>query len=186
SAAPSRRRGGGVAGVYRAERRKLLAQLSTRLLAAVCVLGPAAFAVIVSQQSGFPTDSLLGIWVHSSGYAVSFLVLGFAGSVGFALIAGVLAGDLFSSEDRYGTWKTVLTRSRSRGELFAGKLLAAGAFSVALAALAALSSLAAGLLSAGDRPIVGLGGRVVPSGECLWLVIASWLLTLPPLLAFTS
>src|SRR5207244_13388253 len=57
---------------------------------------------------------------------------------------------------------------------------------VALAALVALSSLAAGLLSAGDRPLVGLGGRVVPSGECLWLVIASWLLTVPPLLAFTS
>jgi len=156
------------------------------VLALVCVLGPVAFAVIVSEQSGVPADSLLGVWVHSSGYAVSFLVLGFAGSVGFALIAGVLAGDLFSSEDRYGTWKTVLTRSRSRGEVFAGKLLAATALTVTLAVLVALSSLVAGLLLTGDQPLVGLGGRVVPSGECLWLVIASWLLTIPPLLAFTS
>ena len=44
SAALPRQRGGNVASAYRAERRKLLAQLSTRVLALVCVLAPAAFA----------------------------------------------------------------------------------------------------------------------------------------------
>jgi len=63
--------------------------------------------------------------VHSSGFAVSLVVMGFAGQWGFPLIAGLVAGDQFASEDRHNTWKTILTRSRTRGELFAGKFLAA-------------------------------------------------------------
>ncbi|HEY5260509.1 MAG TPA: ABC transporter permease [Solirubrobacteraceae bacterium] len=186
SAAAAWGRGGGVASVYRAERRKLLAQLSTRVLALVCALGPLAFGAILSLQSGLPADTLMGVWVHASGYAVPFVVLGFGGYLGFPVLAGVLAGDLFSSEDRYGTWKTVLTRSRSRRQLFAGKVLAAGTLSLALVALAALSSLLAGLLFTGDQPLVGLSGNVLSSGECLWLVLVSWLLSVPPVLAFTS
>ncbi len=172
--------------VYRAERRKLLAQLSTRVLALVCALGPLAFGAILSLQSGLPADTLLGVWVHASGYAVSLVVLGFCGYLGFPVLAGVLAGDLFSSEDRYGTWKTVLTRSRSRKDVFAGKVLAAMALALALVALLALSSLLAGLLFTGDQPLVGLGGNVLSSGEALWLVLASWLLGVPSMLAFTS
>ena len=172
--------------VYRAERRKLLAQLSTRALALACALGPFAFGAILSRQSSVPADTLLGVWVHSSGYAVSFVVLGFGGYLAFPVLAGVLAGDLFSCEDRYGTWKTLLTRSRSRGDVFAGKALAAGTLALALLALAALSSLLSGLLLTGDQPLVGLGGNVISSGEGLWLVLASWLLNIPPLLAFTS
>ena len=175
-----------MASVYRAERSKLFAQLSTRVLALVCVLGPFAFGAILSQQSGVPADTLLGVWVHASGYAVSFVVLGFGGYLGFPVLAGVLAGDLFSSEDRYGTWKTVLTRSRSRKAVFAGKALAAAMLSLGLVALAALSSLLAGVLLTGDQPLVGLSGNVLSSGDCLWLVFASWLLSVPPVLAFTS
>jgi ABC-2 type transport system permease protein len=172
--------------VYRAERRKLLAQLSTRVLALVCALGPLAFGAILSQQSSVPADTLLGVWVHTSGYAVSLVVLGFGGYLGFPVLAGVLAGDLFSSEDRYGTWKTVLTRSRSRRDVFAGKLLAAGTLALALVALTTLSSLVAGLLLTGDQPLVGLSGNILSFGESLWLVLVSWLLSVPPVLAFTS
>jgi ABC-2 type transport system permease protein len=184
--APPTPAGSGVLSAYRAERRKLLAQLSTRVLALVCALGPLAFAAILSQQSGVPADTLLGVWVHSSGYAVSLVVLGFGGYLGFSVLAGALAGDVFSCEDRYGTWKTVLTRSRSRRDVFAGKVLAAEVLSVALLALTALSSLAAGLLATGDQSLVGLSGAVIPSAESLWLVLVSWLLSVPPLLAFTS
>jgi ABC-2 type transport system permease protein len=172
--------------VYRAERRKLLAQLSTRVLALVCALGPLAFGAILSEQSSVPADTLLGAWVHASGYAVSLVVLGFGGYLGFPVVAGVLAGDLFSSEDRYGTWKTVLTRSRSRRDVFAGKVVAAGTLALVLVALTTLSSLVAGLLLTGDQPLVGLSGNVLSSGESLWLVLASWLLSVPPVLAFTS
>jgi ABC-2 type transport system permease protein len=172
--------------VYRAEQRKLLAQISVRVLALVCVLGPLAFGAVLSQQSAVPADTLLGVWIHTSGYAVSLVVLGFGGYLGFPVLAGVLAGDLFSSEDRYGTWKTVLTRSRSRNEVFAGKVLAAGTFALALVALIMVSSLVAGLLLVGDQPFVGLNGNVLASGESLWLVLASWLLSVPPVLAFAS
>jgi ABC-2 type transport system permease protein len=175
-----------VLSVFRAERRKLTGQLSLRVLALACLLGPFAFSAVLSGQSGVPADTLLGTWVHASGYDVSFVVLGFAGYLGFPVIAGALAGDLFSSEDRYGTWKSILTRSASRRDVFSGKVLAAGCFAVALLALAALSSLVAGLLFTGDQPLVGLGGTVISSGECLWLVLASWLASTLPMLAFTS
>ena len=52
--------------------------------------------------------------VTDSGFAVPLVVLGFAALWVFPVLASIVGGDLFSSEDRYGTWTTVLTRSRSR------------------------------------------------------------------------
>ena len=116
----------GVRNAYETELHKLMAQLTTRILILVCAIGPFAFAVILKVQSGTPSDALFGVWVHSSGFAITLVILGFAGSWGFPIVAGVLAGDLFSSEDRHGTWKTILTRSCTREDVFAGKLLAVG------------------------------------------------------------
>ncbi len=127
SRAPGRRAAGtrAVRSVFRTERRKLSSQLAIRLVALVCVLGPFMFGAVLRIQTGSPTDTLYGVWVHSSGFASSLVLLAFAGAWGFPLIAGIVAGDLFSSEDRYGTWKLVLTRSCTRRDVFAGKLLAA-------------------------------------------------------------
>ncbi len=176
----------GVRNAYRIERRKLATQLPYRALALLCVLGPFAFAVILNSQSGSPSDTIFGAWVHSSGFALPLVVLAFAGSWGFPVLAGVLAGDIFSSEDRYGTWKTVLTRSCRREELFIGKVLAAATFSVVLIALLAASSLAAGLLLVGDQSLVGLGGALIAPGKCVVLVLASWLANVLPMLGFAS
>jgi ABC-2 type transport system permease protein len=176
----------GVWRAYRTERRKLASQLATRVLALLCLLGPFAFAAILQAQSASPADTLFGVWAHSSGFAVSLVVLGFAAQWGFPVIAGVLAGDIFSSEDRYGTWKMVLTRSCSRVDVFAGKVLAAATFSLAMVALTAVSSLLAGLLLVGDQPLVGLGGTLLSTGRSLWLVLLSWLICALPMLAFTS
>jgi ABC-2 type transport system permease protein len=180
------RRHAGVWSVYRAERRKLSTQLATRLLALICVLGPFAFAGVLKIQTGSPADTLFGVWVHQSGFALSLVVLSFCGAWGFPVLAGVLAGDIFASEDRYGTWKMVLTRSSTRRDLFAGKLLAAMTFSVGLLVLLAVSSLAAGLLLIGDGALVDLGGRTVSTGHGLVLVILAWALNVLPMLAFTS
>ena len=177
---------GGLMGAYRAERRKLSSQLAVRILALVCLIGPFAFAAVLRAQSGSPADTLFGALVHSSGFAVSLVVLSFAGSWGFPLLAGIVAGDIFSSEDRYGTWKTVLTRSCSRSDLFAGKLLAAATFATALALLTMLASLAAGVLIVGDQSLTGLGGTLLSPWHALGLILASWLLCIPPLLAFAS
>jgi ABC-2 type transport system permease protein len=175
-----------VGAAFRVERRKLASQLAPRLLALICVLGPFAFAGVLKIQTGSPADSLYGVWVHSSGFAVSLVVLGFAGSWGLPLMAGVLAGDLFASEDRHGTWKTALTRSCTRRHLFAGKLLAVALFALGLLALLAVSSLAAGVLLVGAHPLVSLSGTVFSAGHCLALVSAAWLLCALPMLAFTS
>ncbi len=177
---------GGVWSVYRAERRKLIAQTPVRLIALVCVVGPFAFAAVLSLQSGVPADTLFGVWVHSSGFAVSLVVLGFSGSWGFPVIAGVLAGDLFSGEDRHGTWKTVLTRSCTRAGVFAGKIMASATFAVVAVVLAAVSSLVAGLVLTGAQSLVGLSGTLLSPGRSLGLVVASWLLSIPPMLAFLS
>jgi ABC-2 type transport system permease protein len=101
--ASTRADGVGVRSVFRAEWRKLTAQLSTRVLALVCLLGPIAYVVVLKTQSGVPTDALLGVWAHSSGFSVVFVLLVFAGSWGFPVLAGVAAGDSFASESRYGT-----------------------------------------------------------------------------------
>jgi ABC-2 type transport system permease protein len=184
-AAPARSQGS-LWHVYRAERRKLASQLVIRLLALICLLGPFAFAAVLGAQSASPADTLFGVWAHSSGFAVSLVVLGFAGQWGFPVIAGVVAGDIFSSEDRYGTWKMVLTRSCSRGDVFWGKVLAAGTFTVALAVLTAVSSLVAGLVLVGDQPLVSLSGTLFSAGKMVGLVLASWLVCILPMLAFTS
>ncbi|MGO9753437.1 MAG: ABC transporter permease [Solirubrobacteraceae bacterium] len=178
--------GAGMGGVYQAELQKLTAQLATRLLAVICVLGPFAFAGVLRIQSGSPGDTLFGFWVHSSGFAIALVVLGFAANWGFPLMAGILAGDLFSSEDRHGTWKTILTRSVAREELFAGKVLAATSAAATLLALTALSSIVAGLLLVGDQPLLDLSGLTLSSGRTLALVLVSWLVCLLPLLAYTS
>src|SRR5579863_2068896 len=149
----------GVGDVYTTELQKLRAQLPTRLLALLAVLGPLAFAVLLKVQSGTPADALFGAWVHSSGFAVSLVTLGFAGAWGFPIIAGALAGDLFASEDRYGTWKTILTRSCSREDVFVGKVLAVGSLVAVIAALLAASSLVAGAAFVGLHPVVNLNGE---------------------------
>lgn len=171
---------------FAVEWRKLSSQLGTKLLALICLLGPVAFTAVLKLQSGTPADTLFGVWVHSSGFAVPLVILSFAGQWGFPVIAGVVAGDIFSAEDRYGTWKTLLTRSRTRRELFAGKVLAACAMAVTIAVATAAASLVAGLAVIGDQPLVGLGGELIPAGRSLLLVLASWALSLLPLLAFVS
>ncbi len=176
----------GLRNAYQTELHKLMAQLTTRILVLVCAIGPLAFAVILKVQSGTPSDALFGVWVHSSGFAVSLVILGFAGSWGFPIVAGVLAGDLFSSEDRHGTWKTILTRSCTREDVFAAKLLAAGTFAVGLMVLLAAMSLIAGLALVGDHGLVNLSGVLTSSGRVLALTVVSWLICLLPLLAYTS
>jgi ABC-2 type transport system permease protein len=176
----------GVRLAFEAELHKLMAQLTTRILVLVCAIGPLAFAVILKVQSGTPSDALFGVWVHSSGFAVSLVILGFAGSWGFPIVAGVLAGDLFSSEDRHGTWKTILTRGCTREDVFAGKLLAAGAFAVGLMTILAAMSLVAGIALVGPHALVNLSGALASPGRMLALTVVSWLTCLLPLLAYTS
>jgi ABC-2 type transport system permease protein len=176
----------GFRNAYATELQKLLAHLTTRLLGLVALLGPFAFTAILKVQSGTPSDALFGAWVHSSGFAVSLVTLGFAGSWGFPIIAGVLAGDLFSAEDRYGTWKTILTRSASREDVFAGKLLAVGTLVIGLSIVLGVASMVTGVALVGAHPLVDLSGQVTSAGRMFALSVVAWIYCLLPVLAYTA
>ena len=194
SAAPAETRGPaagaqrehGIRRVYRAEVRKLSAQVVIRVVALLCLVVPFVFGALLNVQSGEPTDTIYGVWVHASGFADSLVVLASAAAWGVPLIAGTVAGDIFSSEDRYGTWKLVLTRSCKRSDLFVGKLLAAATFVVALQLLTAFASMAAGVLLVGAQSLVDLNGTLFSPGHSALLVFVSWLSLIPPTLAFTA
>ena len=163
-----------------------MAQLKVRLLLAVCVVAPFGFAVVVMIQTSLPTDTLFGRAVKDSGLAVSLVILGFAALWGLPVVSSIAGGDVFSAEDRHNTWKTVLTRSRTRTEIFTGKLVAALGVSFAAVIVLALSSLAAGTLVVGAQPIVGLSGVLLSSPDASARIGLAWLSVLPPVLALTA
>ena len=165
---------------------KLAAQRKVQLLLAICLIAPFGFAVVVLVQSSLPSDTLFGRAVKDSGLAVPLVVLGFAALWGLPVMSGIAGGDLFSAEDRYNTWKLVLTRARTRAELFTGKLVAALALSSAAVVVLAASSLAAGVLVVGAQPIVGLSGVLLPVPDATARIGLAWLSVLPPTLALTS
>ncbi len=171
---------------YQWELEKLTAQFRTRLALLVAVLGPALFAVGLKFATDVPADTLFGRWVADSGYAVPLVVLGFAGSWGFPLLVCLIAGDIFSAEDHYRTWTSLLTRSVGRRSVFGGKVLAALTYSVVTVILLTVSSLLSGLLSVGHQPLVGLSGNILPSGRAALLVISSWASILPAVLSFAA
>src|SRR3954467_13790314 len=109
---------------YRFELVKLFAQWRIRLLLAVCWIVPALFVAAVSRQSSLPTDTVFGRWMHATGWAGPLVVLAFACSWGLPLLVSLIAGDVFASEDRLGTWRHLLVAVRSPGRIFAAKALA--------------------------------------------------------------
>jgi ABC-2 type transport system permease protein len=182
---PSEGTSAGVRAVYRVELAKIVAQLLPRIAAGLCVIVPFAFTVFINTQSAVPADWLFGRWVQSSGFAIPFVMLGFAGIAGFPVIASIVAGDIFSSEDRHSTWKTVLTRSCTRGQIFVGKTLAAMTFSVAMVVVLAVSSTLAGIVVVGRQPLIGLSGQSLDPARSIALIWESFGLALAPTLAFT-
>lgn len=185
-AAPAaEQRRGGAAVVYRLELAKISRLTQVRTIAALGVVGPFLAVAGLHLQSATPGDTAFGQWVHTSGFAIPMVVLGFGAAWVGPVLTAVVAGDIFSSEDRFGTWKTILTRSHSRGQLFAGKFLAALTFALALMVLLTVTDLLAGLL-AGTQPVVGLSGQLVPAGHATVLVVLSYVSDLPPLLGFTA
>ncbi|MDQ2728418.1 MAG: ABC transporter permease [Actinomycetota bacterium] len=176
---------GGVIAVWHSEVIKLAAHTRTRVIAGLCLFAPFAALVVLQAQSSVPQDTLFGRWVHESGFALPLVILSFSGQWVLPILAGVVAGDIFSSEDHHGTWKAVVTRSRRRSQIFAGKLLAAVTWSVVAVVALAGASILAGLLI-GHQPLVDLSGRLDPAGRSLFLVVASWATVIAPTLGFTA
>jgi ABC-2 type transport system permease protein len=176
----------GVLAVPGVEATKLTVQWKVRLALVACAAGPFAFAAALRLQSSLPTDTLFGRAIDESGFAVPLVILGFAAFWVFPAAASLVAGDLFSAEDRYGTWATVLTRSRSRAELFAGKALTAIVFATVAIAVLSLSSLAAGALVIGRQPLIDLSGVSRSAPQAALRVALAWTSVLPPVIGFAA
>jgi ABC-2 type transport system permease protein len=171
---------------FRVELRKLASQSRARYTLLICLLGPIIAVAVLNAQQQPPKDTIYGRYIHTSGYAVPLLILGFAAQWVFPIMTSIVAGDIFASEDSHGTWKTILTRSVSRTSIFCAKTLTAGLFAVTTLVVFAISTIVSSIAIVGHQPLEGLNGQLIPSGTALGLVIASWALMLTPLLGFTA
>ena len=162
-----------VARVYRWELAKLLAQKRTYLGLGAAVLVPVIFVVVLVLQTGGPNDVPLGRYIRDTGLAVPFVVLFFMSIWGLPLITSLVAGDIVASETHNGTLKTILTRSRQRGEVFAGKTLATATYTLALVFAMGLVGLVAGSIAWGFHPLTSLSGTQVSAGHGFLLLLAS-------------
>ncbi len=176
-----------MAAVYRWELRKLRAQKRTYLGLVGAMLVPIAFVVALAAQNGAgPSDVPLGRGLRETGLAVPFVVLFFMSIWGLPLVTALVAGDIVASESHNGTLKTILTRSRERGQVFAGKTCAAATYTlIALFAMVALG-VAAGVMEFGWHPLTSLSGTKVAPLTGLGLLALSSLVYAWPLLAIAA
>ena len=101
----------------------------------------------------------------------------------FPLITALVAGDIFASEDHNGTLKTIFTRSLERGQIFAGKALAAATYAVAAILLSGTVAVVAGSIQSGFNSLQSLSGTTVSAPKALELVYVSLLVYLIPIAA---
>jgi len=171
---------------YRFELIKLQAQWPIRLALLACWLGPALIVAVISQQSSLPADTLFGRWMSQTGWAGSLVVLSFSCSWVLPLLTSLVAGDVFASEDRLGTWRHLLVAVRSPRRIFAAKALASLTIIMLLTVGLVASGIVGGLAAAGNRPLVGLDGHLLAPGPAASAVLLAWASVLAPTLAFAA
>ena len=175
----------GVATVLRWELFKLRHQKRTYLGLGIAILVPVLFVIAVhlrrsnERGGGFAFSD----YVDKSGLAIPLVILLFGAIWLFPLIAALVAGDIFASEDHNGTLKTVLTRSLERWQVFAGKTLAAGTYAVVAILLCGTVGVVAGSLQSGFNPLQSLSGTIVSAPRATELVYFSLLIYLIPIAA---
>jgi ABC-2 type transport system permease protein len=174
------------ATVLGVELRKLLAQRRSRYTLFGALVAPVIVTVVLKGQQRPPKDTLFGRHVSDSGFGLGLFALSFVSQWVLPFLTAIVAGDIFAGEDHLGTWKTVLTRSASRAQVFVAKCATAALFAAAVLVVLAVSTIASGLLIVGHQPLIGLTGQLIPASTALGLVSASWVSVLPPLLAFTA
>ena len=162
-----------VAKIYRWEITKLLAQKRTYLGLGAAMVVPLIFVIVLQLQSGGPNDVPLGRYIRDTGLATPFVVLFFMSIWGFPLITALVAGDIVSSETQNGTLKTILTRSRERGEIFLGKVLASVTYVLVIVFAMGLVGAVAGSVAWGFHPLTSLSGSRVSAAHGTALLAAS-------------
>jgi ABC-2 type transport system permease protein len=170
---------------YRFELVKLFSLWRVRLLILACWIGPAVLVILVSPQTTLPSDTLFGRWMHATGWAGALVVLGFAGNWVLPLLTSVVAGDVFSYEDRLGTWRHLLVAVSSKRRIFTAKALASGTVLMVTVPGLAVSGVVGGLV-VGSRPLVGLDGHLLSPGDAAGKLVLAWLCVLAPTMALAA
>ena len=114
--------------LYRWELRKLVSQKRTYLGLGAAAVVPIIFVVALPCRAARPTTSPSAATCASPAWPSRSCCCCSASIWLFPLITALVAGDIIASEDHNGTLKTILTRSLDRGQVFAGKLLAAATY----------------------------------------------------------
>ena len=98
----------------------------------------------------------------------------------------MVAGDVFSAEDRLGTWRHLLIAVRSHRRIFAAKAIASLTVILLLVVGLAVSSVVGGLLAVGE-PAAGRPGRPqLSGGDAAGKVLLAWVCVLAPTLALAA
>jgi ABC-2 type transport system permease protein len=155
-------------------------------LVLACWVAPAVFVALVSQQTSLPTDTLFGRWMHATGWAGALVMLGFSGTWALPLVTSVVAGDVFATEDRLGTWRHLLVAVRSTRRIFVVKALASLTVILLLVVGLACSSAVGGIAAVGNRPLVGLDGHVLAPADAGGKILLAWVCVLAPTLALAA
>lgn len=171
---------------YRFELVKLLAQWPVCLALLACWVGPALLVAAISSQNSLPTDTVFGRWMNQTGWAGPLVVLAFSANWVLPLVTCLVAGDVFASEDRLGTWRHLLVTVRSPRRIFAAKALASLTIMMVLSTGLTASGIVGGLAAAGSRPLVGLDGQLIAPGQPAGLVLIAWASALAPTMAFAG
>ena len=124
--------------------------------------------------------------MNQTGWAGPLVVLSFSGNWVLPVLTSLVAGDVFATEDRLGTWRHLLVAVRSPRRIFAAKALASLTIIMLLAAGLAASGIVGGLAAVGNRPLVGLDGHLLAPGQAASAVLLAWASVLAPTLAFAA
>jgi ABC-2 type transport system permease protein len=165
---------------------KLLAQKRTYLGLSVAVLVPLIFTFVLIIKPGGPNDIPLGRYIRETGLALPFVVLFFMSIWAFPLITALVAGDIVASESHNGTLKTILTRSRDRGQIYAGKVLAAFTYTALVVLAMGVVAVTAASIEWGFNPLTSLSGTTVSAQHALGLLAASLAIYAWPMAAIAA
>jgi ABC-2 type transport system permease protein len=128
---------------------------------------------VLTIQKGGPNDIPLGRYIRQTGLATPFVVLFFMSIWAFPLITALVAGDVVAAESQNGTLKTILTRSRDRGEIFAGKVLATFTYTLLAIFAMGIVALVAASIAWGFNDLTSLSGTSVHAWHGVGLLAAS-------------
>jgi ABC-2 type transport system permease protein len=178
----------GTVAVYRWELRKLVAQKRTFIGVGAALAVPLIFivALLADAGDGGPEGVPFAEYVRETGLAIPLVTLFFGAIWLLPLITALVAGDIVAAEDHNGTLKTILTRSVERWQVFAGKVLAALTYTLAILTIFVGVGTVVGGLVYGFEPLTTLSGTTVGVGRALYLIAAGTLTYALPLFAMAG